>query len=241
MHQLVALAPVTLGPDWMDPAYLLEQYGGAFFWISLAIVFIECGLLFPILPGDSLLFAVGLFVATGQVHVNLGLALLALCVAAFAGNVVGYEIGRAVGTPLYHRDGRILKKKYFDQTTEFFDKYGNKALVIGRFVPIVRTFITVVAGVSRMDRRRFFTWSAVGAVLWAAGITLLGYFLGKSFPGLQDKLELAILLIVGVSVLPMLFEYLKHRREANAMARELGEAVEDIAEGATHHDRTERP
>lgn len=241
MHQLVALAPVTLGPDWMDPAYLLEQYGGAFFWISLAIVFIECGLLFPILPGDSLLFAVGLFVATGQVHVNLGLALLALCVAAFAGNVVGYEIGRAVGTPLYHRDGRILKKKYFDQTTGFFDKYGNKALVIGRFVPIVRTFITVVAGVSRMDRRRFFTWSAVGAVLWAAGITLLGYFLGKSFPGLQDKLELAILLIVGVSVLPMLFEYLKHRREANAMARELGEAVEDIAEGATHHDRTERP
>jgi len=241
MHDLVALAPVSLGPNWMDPAYLLEQYGGAFFWISLAIVFIECGLLFPILPGDSLLFAVGLFIATGQVHVNLGLAILALCAAAFAGNVVGYEIGRAVGTPLYHRDGRILKKKYFDQTTAFFDKYGNKALVIGRFVPIVRTFITVVAGVSRMERRRFFTWSAVGAVLWAAGITLLGYFLGKSFPGLQDKLELAILLIVAVSILPMIFEYLKHRREANAMAREFGEAAEDIAEGATHHDRGERP
>lgn len=241
MHDLVALAPVSLGPNWMDPAYLLEQYGGAFFWISLAIVFIECGLLFPILPGDSLLFAVGLFVATGQVHVNLGLAVLALCVAAFAGNVVGYEIGRAVGTPLYHRDGRILKKKYFDQTTAFFDKYGNKALVIGRFVPIVRTFITVVAGVSRMERRRFFTWSAVGAVLWAAGITLLGYFLGKSFPGLQDKLELAILLIVAVSLLPMVFEYLKHRRQANAMARELGEAAEEVARGATHHDGSERP
>ena len=168
MHALAALAPVTLGPDWMDPAYLLEQYGEAFFWISLAIVFIECGLLFPILPGDSLLFAVGL-IATGQVDVNLGVAIVALCVAAFAGNVTGYEIGRAIGTPLYQRDGRVLKKKYFDQTTAFFDKHGNKALVIGRFVPIVRTFITVVAGVSRMDRRRFFTWSAVGAVLWAAG------------------------------------------------------------------------
>ena len=240
MHALAALAPVTLGPDWMDPAYLLEQYGGAFFWISLAIVFIECGLLFPILPGDSLLFAVGLFIATGQVDVNLGVAIVALCVAAFAGNVTGYEIGRAIGTPLYQRDGRVLKKKYFDQTTAFFDKHGNKALVIGRFVPIVRTFITVVAGVSRMDRRRFFTWSAVGAVLWAAGLTLLGYLLGKSFPGLQDKLEIAILLIIGVSVLPMVFEYLKHRREANAIAHELGEAAEDIAENVTHHDGRDR-
>ena len=225
-------AIATLGPNWMDPAYLLQQYGDAFFWIALAIVFIECGLLFPILPGDSLLFAVGLFIATDQIDIPLGVAIVALCVAAFAGNVVGYEIGRAIGTPLYERDGRVLKKRYFDQTTEFFDKHGNKALVIGRFVPIVRTFITVVAGVSRMDRRRFFTWSAVGAVLWAAGITLLGYFLGKTFPGLQDKLELMILLIVGVSVLPMVFEYVKHRREANAIVEELEEAAEDIIDPA---------
>ena len=85
-------------------------------------------------------------------------------VAAFAGNVVGYEIGRKIGPPLYERDGRIIKRKYFDQTNKFFDKHGNKALVIGRFVPIVRTFITVVAGVTKMDRKRFFTWSAVGAI-----------------------------------------------------------------------------
>jgi membrane-associated protein len=238
MHALAATVAPALGPDWMDPAYLLEQYGGAFFWIALAIVFIECGLLFPILPGDSLLFAVGLFIATGQVHVNLGVAIIALCAAAFLGNVVGYEIGRAIGTPLYERDGRVLKKKYFDQTTAFFDKHGNKALVIGRFVPIVRTFITVVAGVSRMDRRRFFTWSAVGAVLWAAGLTLVGYFLGKSFPGLADKLEIAIVLIVGVSVLPMVYEYLKHRREAKGIAAEVGEAASDLADRATDTDRT---
>ena len=238
MHALAAAAAPALGPKWMDPEYLLQQYGGAFFWISLAIVFIECGLLFPILPGDSLLFAVGLFIATGQVHVNLGLAIVALCVAAFLGNVAGYEIGRAIGTPLYERDGRILKKKYFDQTTAFFDKHGNKALVIGRFVPIVRTFITVVAGVSRMDRHRFFTWSAVGAVLWAAGLTLVGYFLGRSFPGLADKLEVAIVLIVAVSVLPMIFEYVKHRRAANAVAAEIGEAARDIADESKGADRT---
>ncbi|NUO90834.1 MAG: DedA family protein [Dermatophilaceae bacterium] len=239
MHALAALpaAVPALGPKWMDPAYLLQQYGGAFFWIAIAIVFIECGLLFPILPGDSLLFAVGLFIATGQVHINLGVAILALCAAAFLGNVVGYEIGRAIGTPLYERDGRILKKKYFDQTTDFFDRHGNKALVIGRFVPIVRTFITVVAGVSRMERRRFFTWSAVGAVLWGAGLTVLGYFLGQAFPWLSDKLEIAILLIVAVSVLPMVYEFVKHRRQAKALAAEMGDAASDLADRTTESDR----
>jgi len=219
----------SLGPDWMDPQYLLEQFGSQFFWVSIAIVFVECGLLFPILPGDSLLFAAGLFIANGKLGVNIALACLILTVAAFAGNVVGYEIGRAIGPPLYHRDGRILKKKYFDQTTVFFDKYGNKALVLGRFVPIVRTFITVVAGVGQMDRRRFLTWSGVGAILWASGITLLGYFLGQAFPVLQDKLEFAIIAIVAFSVLPVLVEYLRHRKQANAVAVEV---VEDITEGS---------
>ncbi|MEO7783572.1 MAG: VTT domain-containing protein [Terracoccus sp.] len=237
MHALAAAAVPALGPNWMDPAYLLSQYGGAFFWISLAIVFIECGLLFPILPGDTLLFAVGLFIATGQVQINLGVAIAGLFAAALLGNIVGYEIGRAVGTPLYQRDGRILKKKYFDQTTDFFDTHGNKALVIGRFVPIVRTFITVVAGVSRMERRRFFTWSAVGALLWTASVTLLGYFLGKSFPGLQDKLEVVILLIVAVSLVPMVIEYLRHRRAANTIADEVGEAAGDIADSVTKGDQ----
>ena len=211
----------------MDPQYLLDQFGPAFFWVSVAMVFVECGLLFPILPGDSLLFAAGLFIANGKLGVNIALACLILTVAAFAGNVVGYEIGRAIGPPLYERDGRILKKKYFDQTTVFFDRYGNQALVLGRFVPIVRTFVTVVAGVGKMDRRRFFTWSGVGAVLWASGITLLGYFLGQAFPVLQDKLELAILAIVAFSVLPVLVEYLRHRRQANAVVTEI---VEDVTE-----------
>ena len=221
----------SLGPDWMDPQWLLERFGSQFFWVSAAIVFIECGLLFPILPGDSLLFAVGLFIAEGSIDVNIAVACLLLTVVAFAGNVVGYEIGRAVGSPLYERDGRFLKKKYFDETHAFFEKHGAKALVLGRFVPIVRTFITVVAGVGRMDRRHFFVWSAVGAALWATGITLLGYFLGNAFPVLKDHLEVAILAIVAVSVVPMAIEVVRARRgrtATEAIIEETGEAIEDL-------------
>ncbi len=219
--------------DWMDPQYLLTRFGTGFFWVSTAIVFIECGLLFPILPGDSLLFAIGMFIRRGDVAIALAPALVILSVAALAGNIVGYEIGRAIGTPLYHRDGRFLKRKYFDQTNAFFDKHGNKALVIGRFVPIVRTFITVVAGVGRMDRRRFFTWSAVGAILWATGITLLGYFLG-GIAFIHDNLEAAILTIVFVSVLPMVFEYVMHKRRSKAIVKEAVTAGQDIIDG--HRD-----
>ncbi len=221
----------TLGPDWMDPQWLLERFGSQFFWVSAAIVFIECGLLFPILPGDSLLFAVGLFIAEGSIDINIAVACLLLTVVAFLGNVVGYEIGRAVGSPLYEREGRFLKKKYFDDTHAFFEKHGAKALVLGRFVPIVRTFITVVAGVSRMDRRHFFVWSGVGALLWATGITLVGYFLGQTFPVLKEHLEAAVLLIVAVSVVPMVIEFIRARRGRTAtetILEETAEAVEDL-------------
>lgn len=202
----------------MDPNHLLGTFGGAFFWVSIAIVFIECGLLFPILPGDSLLFAIGLFTATSTTSgfdVPLWQSLPLLMIAAFAGNVAGYEIGRRFGRPLLERDGRLLKRSHLEKTSAFFDRHGNKALVIGRFVPVVRTFITVVAGVGRMDRARFFTWSGVGAVLWVALVTLVGYFLGKSVPGLGKNIDVAILLIVGISVLPMIFEYVKHRRSGD--------------------------
>ena len=227
------LGPVmhSLGPDWMDPQWLLDRFGGQFFWVSAAIVFIECGLLFPILPGDSLLFAVGLFIAEGSIDINIGVACLILTVVAFLGNVTGYEIGRAIGAPLYEREGRFLKRKYFDDTHAFFEKHGAKALILGRFVPIVRTFITVVAGVSRMDRRHFFVWSGVGAMLWATGITLLGYFLGNAFPALKEHLELAILAIVAVSVVPMVVEFVRAKSAARVAIEETEEVVEDLIEG----------
>lgn len=207
---------MLLGLDWMDPNWLLDRYGQQMFWVSLIIIFVECGLLFPILPGDSLLFSIGLFInrfeaGESGIDMNIWIAMALLVAAAFAGNVVGYEIGRAVGPSLRERDGRFIKKAYFDKTEMFFEKYGNRALVIGRFVPIVRTFITVVAGITEMERRRFFTWSFIGAVLWVVSITLLGYFLG-GIEFLQQNLEATVLLIVAFSVIPMAFEWWRHRR-----------------------------
>ena len=151
--------------------------------------------------------------------------------AAMLGNVAGYEIGRALGPPLAKRDGRILKKKYFDQTEVFFEKHGNKALVVGRFVPFVRTYVTVVAGVTRMDRRRFLLWSFVGAVVWVLSITLLGYFLGTRVPWLRDNIDYAILAILALSVIPVAFEWIRHRR---AHRREVGRVrAQEIAQPET--------
>ncbi|WP_248583442.1 VTT domain-containing protein [Nocardioides sp. InS609-2] len=219
MTVLLDLHPLLLGMDWMDPNWLLDRFGETLFWLSLAIIFVECGLFFPFLPGDTLLFAMGLFIAGDQISIlpghhslDLLLALVLFSVAAVGGNVAGYEIGRAIGPPLYERDGRILKRKYFDQTTAFFDKHGNKALVIGRFVPFVRTYITVVAGVTRMDRRRFFLWSFVGAVAWVVLITLLGYFLGAAIPWLGENIDYAIILILAFSVVPIVWEWWRHQR-----------------------------
>jgi membrane-associated protein len=216
----------------MDPEWLLTTFQTEFFVIACVIVFIECGLLFPILPGDSLLFAVGLFIAGGKLSVSLPVAIALLMICAFAGNVAGYEIGRAIGPKLRERDGRIVKKKYFDQTEAFFDKHGNKALVIGRFVPIVRTFITVVAGIGRMERKRFFTWSLIGAVLWVALLVLGGYFLGQAFPALGQQIDKAVIVIVFLSVLPMVWEWWKHRKAAAAATGEVLDAVGDQVAGS---------
>ena len=221
MNPLDSIQPLLLGIPWMNPDWWLQEFGGAFFWISLAIIFVECGLFFPFLPGDTLLFAMGLFISGDQISilpghhsVDLAFALVLFTVAAVSGNIVGYEIGRKIGPPLYERDGRVLKRKYFEKTQEFFDKHGNKALVIGRFVPFVRTYITVVAGVTRMDRHRFFVWSLVGAVGWVLSITLLGYFLGAAFPGLGENIDKAIIVILAFSLIPVAWEWWRHRRHA---------------------------
>src|SRR3954454_20344866 len=141
---------LLLGMRWMDLDWLLHQFGSSLFWVGLAMIFVECGLLFPFLPGDTLLFATGLFLATGDVSIIAGLrltdlliALVLFTAAAFLGNAVGYEVGRAIGPSLYQRDGTILKRRYFDNTRAFFDRHGHQALVIGLFVPFVRTFVTV--------------------------------------------------------------------------------------------------
>jgi membrane-associated protein len=215
------LHALILGIDWTDPAYLLDRFGAAFLWVSLIMIFVECGLFFPFLPGDTLLLSLGVFIATpahgidnfpGPPLVELAITQVLLIVAAMLGNVVGYEIGRAIGPPLYRREGRILKRQYFDNTHAFFEKHGNKALVIGRFVPFVRTYITVVAGVTRMERRRFLVWSFVGAVLWVLSITWIGYTLGRRVPWLRDNIDYAILAILALSAIPIVIEWWRHRR-----------------------------
>ncbi|WP_235734688.1 DedA family protein [Nocardioides alcanivorans] len=214
------LDPLFLGIEWMDFEWWLDIFGPALFWISLAVVFVECGLLFPFLPGDTLLFSVGLFLATGKIELfdadplaQLPVAVLLLTAAAFLGNVVGYEIGRRIGPPLYERDGRILKRKYFHQTSDFFERRGSMALVIGRFVAFVRTFITVVAGATRMQRRRFLVWSFIGAVLWVTGLTVLGYSLGTRFESLGANIDYALLLIMGIFAVPLGWEWWHNRRK----------------------------
>jgi membrane-associated protein len=223
---------MLLGIKWLDPEWLQHEYGSAFIWIALLIVFVECGLFFPFLPGDTLLFALGLFIAGSNATgysvvgisnepVELVIAIVVLTLGAFAGNVAGYEIGRKAGPSLYERDGRIVKRKYIDNTSDFFDRYGSRALVLGRFVPFVRTYITVVAGVTLMERRKFFTWSAIGAVLWVVSITLLGYFLGAAFPWLGENIDYVTIVILAFTVVPLALEWFKKRREhkrANAQA-----------------------
>jgi membrane-associated protein len=214
--------PLLLGMDWMEPEYLLDRFGAELLWVSLLMIFVECGLFFPFLPGDTLLLSLGVFIATDDIDIfpgdhlaEMSITLVLLTAAAMLGNVAGYEIGRAIGPPLSVRDGRILKKKYFDQTGAFFDKHGNKALVIGRFVPFVRTYVTVVAGVTRMQRRRFLLWSFVGAAFWVVSITLLGYFLGTRVPWLRDNIDYAILAILALSVIPIAYEWWRHRRNGH--------------------------
>jgi len=210
-HALAAVS--ALGPEWIQPTYILERFGTAAFVAVMVIIFVECGLLIFFLPGDSLLFVTGLFISTGAIHVPLWLACILLSLAAWAGNLSGYAIGRKVGPALFHRpDSKLLNPEGIAKTHAFFEKYGPKAIVLGRFVPIVRTFITAMAGVGRMDYRVYGTYSLIGGVAWAAGLTILGYFLGQN-AFVQKNIELIVVLIVAVSLLPAVFEWWRSRGE----------------------------
>ena len=179
-----------------------------------AIIFAECGLLIGFfLPGDSLLFTAGLFAVS---DVGLGAPLWVVCVllvvAALAGNVCGYWIGRVSGPAIFDKpQSKLFKPKHVARTHEFFEKYGNKAILLGRFVPIVRTFITVMAGVGQMPAKRYLTYSLIGGVLWAAGVTLLGAWLGQ-FAFVKNNIELILILVVFVSIIPIIVELLRARR-----------------------------
>jgi len=217
---------LALGPQWLDPSYLISAMGPFVLAGLCLIVFAECGLLLGFfLPGDSLLFTAGLFVATGAISEPLWLVCTLLVVSAFVGNVCGYWIGRAAGPAIFDRpDSRLLKPEHVERTQAFFDKYGNRAIVLGRFVPIVRTFITVMAGVGKMEPKRYLTYSLIGGVAWAAGVTLLGYSLG-GFAFVRNNIELMLVGVVVLSVIPLAVEFIKARREQRA-GREIEEKRE---------------
>jgi membrane-associated protein len=207
----------SLGPDWLNPETMLTNLGDIAFWVVLGIIFAECGLLIGFfLPGDSLLFVLGLFIAAGSISINIWVACGLLFIAAVAGNVTGYWIGYHAGPPLFNRpDSKLFKKEYVEHTNRFFARYGARAIIMARFVPVVRTFITATAGVGRMDFRKFFFFSAIGGFIWAVGVTLAGYFLGN-IEFVKNNLELILILVVFVSVVPIVFEYVKHRRQRKA-------------------------
>jgi membrane-associated protein len=213
LHSAITTS-VALGPQWLDPNYLVSAMGAWVVPIIAVIIFAECGLLIGFfLPGDSLLFPLGLFIAHGSVHTPLWLACLVMSVCAVVGNVVGYGVGWVVGPRLFNKqDSKLFKREYVDRTHAFFERYGTRAILLARFVPIVRTFITAVAGVGRMERGRYFGASIVGGVIWASGVLVAGYFLGQ-IAFISGHIDLILVLIVVLSVIPMVIEWARHRRE----------------------------
>jgi membrane-associated protein len=201
----------ALGPSWLDPDYLIQTFG---LIGILVIVFAESGLLIGFfLPGDSLLFTAGLLVATDQyLHYPLWLVCTLVVISAVLGDQAGYLFGRKVGPALFKRpDSRLFKQENVEKAHEFFEKHGPKSLVLARFVPIVRTFTPIIAGVSRMRYRSFLIFNVVGGVAWGAGVTLLGALLGQ-IAAVRENIEAMLVGIVLLSVTPIAVEYLRARR-----------------------------
>ncbi|MFD2468232.1 DedA family protein [Amycolatopsis silviterrae] len=208
---------MSLLPSWLDPQHLLNGLTAPVIAVLCLIIFIESSI-FPVLPGDSLLFTAGLFIANGTLKAPLWLVCVLVTVAALVGNVAGYYLGYFVGPKLFSRpDSKFFKQEYVDKTHTFLEKHGPKAVVLARFVPFVRTFITWIAGIGRMDPKRYFTYTVIGGILWAAGITVLGSLLGN-IGFIRDNVDAIFVLIVLVSVVPIAIEYLKSRREKKAAA-----------------------
>lgn len=197
----------------MHPEALIETFGtlGIF-----AIVFAESGLLIGFfLPGDSLLFTAGLLASRG--FSNIALLMAGCSLAAIFGDQVGYVIGRRAGPALFRRpESRFFHKKNVDRAKAYFEEHGSKTIILARFIPVVRTFAPMVAGVAEMEYRRFVTFNVIGGVLWGAGVTLAGYLLGNSIDDIDRWLYPIIGLIVAVSFVPVFREVWKARKESKS-------------------------
>ena len=194
-----------------DPTQLIVAVG--MFGIP-AIIFIETGLLFPMLPGDSLLVTAGLLASQpdGPVPLNVWTLGIMCSAAAIAGNTTGFFIGRRAGKALFAReDSRFFKRAYIEQAHAFYETHGGKTIFIAQFMPIVRTFAPVVAGIAEMRYRRFAIFNFTGGILWITSMTLIGYFLAKAVPGIEKKIEYVIAVVIFLSILPIIIKYIQHK------------------------------
>ncbi|MFE2189800.1 DedA family protein [Streptomyces olivaceus] len=209
------MTTLALGPEWISPDYLIETFSLPGI---LLIVFAESGL-FAFLPGDSLLFTAGLFVAQGEyISQPLWLVCTLIVAAAVLGDQVGYMIGKFFGPKLFSRpNSKLFKQENLEKAHEFMERYGPKAIVLARFVPIVRTFAPIVAGAGRMKYRTFLTYNVIGGVAWGTGVTLAGYWLGQ-IELIRTNVEAILVLIVVVSVVPIAIEYLRERKKKRRAA-----------------------
>lgn len=234
-------------PDWLNPdVFLRDSPLGP--WVVLvvcAIIFAETGLLVGFfLPGDSMLFTAGLLVSTGAIQFNLWLMCGLIIVAAIIGNQSGYLIGSKAGPAIFNKpDSKLFKRENVESAHAFFEKHGGKALILARFVPIIRTFVPVIVGVAKMDQRKFFLYNVIGAVLWGGGVTLLGAWLGQ-YEWVGKNIDIIFIVIVLVSVIPIGIEILRGV-SAKRQAAKLGtDAVDEFidehepeAERKNHRDR----
>jgi membrane-associated protein len=213
----VAVRPPTSSflPDWLNPdVFLRDPALGP--WVMLlvcGIVFVETGLLVGFfLPGDSMLFTAGLLVATGALNVSLPVFAILIFIAAFAGDQTGYLIGRKAGPAIFKReDSRFFKREYVEKAHAFFERFGGRAVLLARFVLIVRTFVPVIAGVAHMKYSAFAMYNLVGALLWGVGVTMLGFWLGQ-YAWVGKNIDVIFVGIVLLSVIPIGLELLKARK-----------------------------
>jgi membrane-associated protein len=197
-----------------DPQSII-QYGGL--WLLLFVVFAETGLLIGFfLPGDSLIFVSGLLCATKPHLLNVSFPglLFGLILAAVIGNMFGYWFGNKTGASLYQKkDSFLFKRKHLDTTKAFYDKHGGKALVLGRFLPIIRTFAPILAGVIKVDFKKFMIYNVIGALLWIVSIASIAYFLGIKFPEVENYLAYIIIGLIVITAIPVLLTYLKSKKK----------------------------
>jgi len=201
-----------------DVTHLIETGG---LLLIAAIIFAESGVMVGVLfPGDTLLLSAGVLAATGKL--NIVTAIITICLAAIIGDNVGYEIGKRLGPRLFRKkDGVIFRREYIDKAETFYEKHGSKTMLLAHYVPIIRSFAPVTAGASKMNRKQFFIYDAIGDISWGTLVTLFGYFVGSKVPGIDKYIEPLLLGIIAIFLIPTIYHILKDPRIRSAIAAKL--------------------